>query len=265
MIQKCSWHIRALILSVVVGVTCPLASAGPVPGGLGKKESPKPAETKKGIELAPDKPLKFVVDAKSKRNEVTFLSKAPKETIKGKAGAVVGHLQGNLHTLAELTGVFEVAWEDIDTGKPMMNQHMREAPWVDAASHPKIIFTMTGLTLDEKQPKSGKSLRATLLGKMAMNGGEKEIEVPATIAYVPAGESKSGKPIKERLSIRAKFEVALADYGIKGRGLGEAVSETPTINVSITMRQDKSGESKSAAGDKPKGKKKSKKKADPAA
>lgn len=252
-------HVRAFSLYLVALAFIPTVMAGPVPGGMGRKEEPKKADARKGIELAPDKVLKFTVDDKSKRNEVVFISKTPKETIKGKAGAVVGNLKGNLHTLEKLTGTFEVAWADLDTGKPMMNEHMLADPWVDAKSHPKIVFTLTSLTPEDKQPKNGKSLRATLAGKMAMNGHEKEIEVPATIAYVPAGESKSGKPVKERVSIRAKFDVALADFGIKGRGIGQGVAATQNINVSLVMRPAKNDDSKSADGTKPKTKKKKKK------
>lgn len=238
------------------------ALAGPVPGGMPRKQPPKEPDAKKGLELAPDKVMNFTVDARSKRNEVVFVSKAPKETIKGKAEKIAGHFKGNLHKLDKIGGAFEVAWDDLDTGKPMMNQHMKDAPWVDAKSHPKIVFTLTGMTPDEKQPKNGKALKATLAGKLAMNGHEKDVEIPATIAYVPAGESKSGKPIKEAVSIRARFEVALADFGIQGRGVGQSVAPTQKINVNLTLRPGKAEGSKTADGDKPKSKKKTKKKAD---
>lgn len=234
-----------------------LVVAGPLPGGMGKKEEPKNTP-KQGFTVAPNELSEFVLDAKSKRNQVVFISKAPKETIKGTTRTVAGQLKGNLYSLTDIAGSFEVAWKDLDTGNKTRNEHMMASPWVDATSHPKIVFTLTSIEPDEKQSKSGKILKGTLLGKMAMNGREREMSVPATLAYLPAKTSKSGKKTAPRMSIKAKFDVDLASYDIGRDRTGDKVAQNQNINVSLVMRQAKKEESKTAAGDKKKTKKKKK-------
>jgi len=238
----------------------PLAAiGGPMPGGLGKKDEPKKPEPKQGLAVAPDEMAEFALDPKSKRNEVVFISKAPKETIKGKTRTLAGKLKGNFHNLEDIAGTFDVAWKDLDTGNKTRNDHMLASPWVDAASHPMITFSVTGIEPDGKPSKSGKILKGVLIGKMAMNGREKELKVPSTIAYLPAGKSKSGKKHDARVSIKSKFDVELADFGIEGKGIGQAVSKTQNITVSLVMKPVKKEDSKSADSAKKKSKKKKKK------
>ncbi|OWY70560.1 hypothetical protein B7486_13140 [cyanobacterium TDX16] len=261
MTNKCTRLIRGCAILLAMSLTPLTAIGGPMPGGMGKKEEPKKPEPKQGLTIAPDEVAEFKLDARSKRNEVVFISKAPKETIKGKTRTLTGTLKGNLYNLTEIAGTFEVAWKDLDTGNKTKNQHMMAAPWVDAASHPMITFTLSGIEPDGKQSKSGKILKGMLIGKMAMNGHEKELKVASTIAYLPAGKSKSGKKHGARVSIKSKFDVELADFGIEGKGVGQAVSKTQNISVSLVMQpvKSKKEDSKSADSAKKKGKKKKKK------
>lgn len=252
-----SHHCAAWLLAVLMATAQSLA--GPVPGGFGKKkEEPKKDGDRQGLSTAPNEMLEFAVDAKSKRNQVVFLSKAPKETIKGISRTVTGHLKGNLYALSDIEGSFEVAWKDLDTGNKMRNEHMISSPWVDSASHPAILFTLTGIEPDDKQPKSGKVLKCVLVGKMAMNGQEKEIKVPSTIAYLPAGKSKSAKKAGAHVSIKSKFDVELSDYGINGMGIGQKVAKTQNITVSLVMQSEKKEAPKTADSKKKNSKKKKK-------
>jgi polyisoprenoid-binding protein YceI len=251
--------IRGCALLLALSLTPLVAIGGPVPGGMGKPTAPPKPGPKEGLKVAPDEVAEFALDAKSKRNEVVFISKAPKETIKGKTRTLTGKLKGNLYNLTEIAGTFDVAWKDLDTGNKTRNDHMLAAPWVDASSHPMITFTLSGIEPEGKPSKSGKILKGMLIGKMAMNGREKELKIPSTIAYLPAGKSKSGKKHGARVSIKSKFDVELADFGIEGKGIGQAVSKTQNISVSLVMQPVKKEDSKSADSAKKKSKKKKKK------
>lgn len=254
--------------AVVIACSIPAAvpaflAAKPVPGGIGRQDAPKPAEAKSGFPNAADETLHFEVDARSKRNEVVFVSKTPKETITGKTKKVVGKLGLNLKTLAEIAGSFEVAWADLDTGNKTRNEHMLSSPWVDAQSHPQIVFTLTAIEPGDEGVKGGKTLKAELVGKMAMNGQEKEMRIPATLAYLPESKSESGAKRRERFAIRAKFSVELADFGIEGRGIGQGVAAAQEISVSLVMTRAKKAADEASADGKPADKgKKGKKKAD---
>lgn len=262
------WRWAFCLAGAMLALPCVTLMAQPVPGGMGFVEKPR-EPAKVGFEAAPDESLEYVVDAGSKRNEVVFVSRAPKETIKGQTKKLSGHLSLNPHSIGEVKGVFEVDWYDLSTGKPMMDEHMRDEPWVNAKSHPKIVFNVTGFEAAEKQPEGGKVLKGKLIGTFAMNGRENPVQIPVTLAYVPAGEGKKGKKVKEALGIKAAFSVALADYGIEGKVMGDkktvgtAVAEKQKITVSVFLARGAEAPAKDTTK-KASGKSKSKKKSNPA-
>ncbi len=245
-------------------LTSAMTFAQPTPGGMGFVEKPKEPQ-KVGFASAPDEVVKYVVDETSKRNQVVFVSTTPKETIKGQTKKLTGNLTVNPHTISEVAGVFEVDWNDISTGKPMMDEHMRDEPWVNAKSHPKIVFKVTGFEPAEKQPSNEKVVKGKLVGTFAMNGRENPVEIPVTLAYVAPGESKRGKKIKEAFGIKASFTVSLSDYGIEGKSngpqksVGTSVAEKPKITVSVMLARgtdDAPKDTDKKAARKTKGKKK---------
>lgn len=203
-----------------------------------KKKSRKPAKPKPhSFAVGPAEVMHYAVEETSQRNEITFTSKAPKETINGKSAQVVGHLDVNPRKLATAKGRFSVAWKSLDTGHSMRNTHMMSSPWVDATTYPEIVFTVSGIERS-KRKGGGKSVTCKLLGTMAMNGKEKDIKVPATLVYVEPGKSKEGEAVKEGIGIRATFKVSLKDYDIKGRGVGDKVARRPTVKVALFLARE---------------------------
>jgi polyisoprenoid-binding protein YceI len=214
------------------------AEAQPV-GGMTKKKAPpkktEKAETnEKGFTVGPDAMTSYVIDESNSKNEVSFTSKTAAEKITGKSSKVAGTFSINPRKIESASGKFSVAWKDLDTGKPMMNTHMMASPWVDAKANPEIVFTVTGIELGKPgaKPAAGKnqSLKAKLMGKMSINGKDKDLKVNTTLVYL---ESKGG--VKEGLGIRAAFKVDLEDYGIKGKGVGEKVAKQEEIKVSLFL------------------------------
>jgi polyisoprenoid-binding protein YceI len=237
-------------LLILAGLCLPVAEAGPKPVPPGRaKIKPKVNTTEedsvfKGFPDATDMPLPYAVDPQSKRNEVVFLSRAPKETIKGKTALVNGTLTLNPKRLDEVAGRFSVAWKDIDTGDPMRNGHLQAAPWVDAQSHPEIVFVVTGFEPTKLQSASRKTIKGSLVGEMSMNGKAKEMKIRTILAYVFPSELKKGKPVKEGVGIRSRFNIELEDFGIKGKGVGLTVAARQKLTVRLFMaRSDGAGES----------------------
>jgi polyisoprenoid-binding protein YceI len=235
--------------------------AAPKLPGPGRKKAPKlpppsAAASTTGFEVGPDAMSNYQVDPKSSINEVVFTSTAPKETIKGKTTKATGHLDLNPRKLDSVAGRFAVAWSDIDTGNKTRNGHMMDEPWVNAKSHPKIEFIVKSLELSKTQskPQQGKSekeahaLKGKLIGTMSMNGKDKEMKIPVTLAYVEAGKDKDGKEVTEGIGIKARFSIALADFDIKGKGVGQAVAKSQKLKVALFLAksegtsQDKTSE-----------------------
>lgn len=245
---------RRLCLSVALLTVASLASwnavtAQPSLGGAKKKANEsKDDQNKKNdpaakpkdpivFAMGPDEKAHFEIDAKSKRNVIKFESKAPKETIEGKVTKITGTLDFNPRKMDAIEGKFTIDWKDVDTGNKMRNDHMMSAPWVDAKSHPQIVFTVTGIENLSAKDKPIKSIKADLVGKMAINGKEKEMKIPVTLAYLEtAGTPKKGEAPHEGLGIRAgKFKLALADFDIKGKGIGDKVAAELDFSTASMM------------------------------
>ncbi len=219
-----------------------------------KDEPAKPEKKSEGLVvfgMGPDEKAHFEVEPASKRNVMKFESKAPKETIESKVNKVSGSLDFNPRKMDAIEGKFSVAWKDVDTGNPMRNGHMMHPPWIDASKYPDVVFTVTGIENLTCKEKPIKTINATLVGKMAMNGKEKEMKIPVTLSYLESSSTpKKSEAPRDMLGIRTKkFKVALADFDIKGKGVGEKVAteqEFTMVSLMLTGPEHKA-EKKAAA------------------
>jgi len=227
--------VSLLSLSLLMMAAPAVHAADSKPSSKGKSAKKKSAP--RGFRVGPKHKTHYEVDPDSSRNQVTFTSKAPKETIVGTTTTVTGHLDLKPRRLAKAKGRFAVQWKSLDTGHAMKNQHMQAAPWVDAAKYPEIAFTLSGIEKIKRKSKSGKSVKVHLIGTMAMNGAEKEMRIPATLVYVKPKKSDKGKKATEGIGLRCSFTVALADFNIKGRGVGIAVAPKQKIKVSLFVKR----------------------------
>lgn len=217
-----------------------------------QKKGKKPAKKVLGFRVGPREKTTFTVDAGSSRNEISFTSKAPKETITGKASEVTGDLEFDPHNIAHASGKFTVPWKSVDTGNKMRNEHLFGAPWVDSAAHPDIVLTVTGFEDIMSSSKKGTSAKAKLIGTMAMNGEEKKMTIPVTLIYLGTDKSKSDEDVKEGVGIKAKFKIALKDFNIEGKpgAVGNAVSPEQDVSVSLFLAKGEKSETEKES-DKP--------------
>lgn len=235
--------------TVVLALLCLAPLTVPAPAGAREKPSSKKKHARKrakrkprGFKIGPKSKTHYVVDAGSSRNQITFTSRAPRETIKGVTKEASGHLDLNPRKLARAAGEFRVAWNTIDTGNPMRNQHMQSPPWVDARAHPEIVLSLSGIEGVRRKGKSGKVVKVRLVGTFAMNGVEKPIKIPATLVYLKPDKAKKKSKVKEGIGIRASFDVALADFNIRGRRVGQAVAARQIVRVSLFLARQEAEE-----------------------
>jgi polyisoprenoid-binding protein YceI len=240
------WCLLALIASLFAAMAGAPVLAGPEEGkkpSKKKEEKKKKPSAPKGFKNAPRDESKFVVDDGSDRNEISFKSNIPGHVITGTSKQVTGELEFKPRLMKKIAGRFSVSWSSLDTGNSNRNDHMRSAPWVDANSYPDIVFTVSGVESLKAGNKSGTVLKVKLVGTMAINGAEKEMKIPATLAYI--GGKKSKKSAKdeqpedatEGLGIQARFKIKLADFNIEGRGVGDKVAATQNIKVSLFLKR----------------------------
>lgn len=246
-LERRPWCVTILTLSAAL-LACHDAPvlAGP---GDDKKPAKKKSDNKKssaapkGFKNAPREKSKFVVEEGNSRNEVVFKSNIPGHVVTGKSTTPTGELEFNPRLIKDIAGTFSVSWNSIDTGNQNRNDHMRNPPWVDASAHPDIVFTVSGIDSLKAGNKYGTVLKARLIGTMAINGAEKEMKIPVTLAYI-GGKSGKKKPATddgdaatEGLGIQAKFSIKLKDFNIEGRGVGDKVAATQNLKVSLFLKR----------------------------
>lgn len=228
---------RALVVTSLALLFLPVGT-GTADAQQNRKKKPFPMPSRGSVpdfgwDDARDEMASFYVDPKSRRNEVVFISKAPKETITGKTSKVEGTLKLNPRRMDSATGQFSVAWENLDTGNDTRNQHMRASPWVNASSFPNVTLDVTGLKMNKRKASKSKTRRGRLLGTLSLNGKTKNVRIPVTFGYIlPDPENPK---VKEGLAIKARFLVALEDFDIKGKGVGQAVAKKQRVSVQLFM------------------------------
>lgn len=145
-----------------------------------------------------------------------FISDAPAEKINGTAkGSADLKINGSDITSLQGTISFDVA--SMKTGNEMRDEHLQSEMWLDAANHPKITFTIKSIT-------KGDDGKYAVAGEFKLHGVAKAITASAMAV------TKDNK-----MKIVTKFEIALADYNVKGKSgvIGDKVGETIQIQAQL--------------------------------
>ena len=251
--------LTGLFVFTFLGTTVGVLAYEP-PIAVGRKAKQKATEhaagpatkhesSSEGFTYGPDKKTKYEIDPDSDRNQITFTSKAPKETFKGKANRITGFLEVNPRKVNEATGKFTIDWKDVELPNKSMDSHMKSDPWINTASHPQLVFTVTGIEESKLQAKNKKttSFKTKLVGEMEINGKKQEMTIPVTLSYVQA---KPDKPdVKEVLGIKTSFKIKLEDFDIKGQGaIGTKVAAEQAIKLSVVLARTDTPDPSEAGG-----------------
>ncbi|MCB9838320.1 MAG: YceI family protein [Phycisphaeraceae bacterium] len=157
---------------------------------------------------------------KGRDAQVTFTSDAPLEYIKGTSNQVIGYAvagEGG-HLLA---GEFHLPVASLDTGIPMRNEHVQSNRWLNAESHPDVIFQIAETT-DIKLAKTSDTFTTydvTLVGDMTINGVTREMSIPATVTRMPESDATKVRFPGDLLAIRCSYPILLSDFEV---GVGDA-------------------------------------------
>jgi polyisoprenoid-binding protein YceI len=154
-----------------------------------------------------------------------FLSDAPMEKIVGNASGT-GTFNIDVADLTKMTGKVTVPVTTLKTGNDRRDEHLRGDSWLNAAAHPTIEFSLKSATLvGETKTKGPVSMaKVALTGDMTIHGVTKPLTTTATIKWK-----------ENKFKIGAKFEIALADYEVKGASgvVGSKVGKSIAISVAL--------------------------------
>ncbi len=160
--------------------------------------------------------LTFHINDETKRDIVTFTSKAPLETIVGKTGEVMGFVTIDLgDVMGSTEGRIEVDLASLKTGIGLRDSHMREQ-YLETDMFPRTVFEMTRViettrnTLEDQKP-----VELKLEGNFSVHGVSRQIVVPMTVTYIRESEATGGRHPGDLLHIVGTFDILLSEYSIK--------------------------------------------------
>lgn len=158
----------------------------------------------------------FYINDASRRDIVTFTSKAPLETVVGRTAQIKGYVSFEPTDISGTAQAeIEVDLASLDTGIGLRNKHMREQ-YLETHVYPSVVFNLVKVieassdTLTDAAP-----IQLLLRGKVSLHGVEKDVTVPVTVRYIKeSSETKSRHP-GDLMQITSKFDLLLSDFSIR--------------------------------------------------
>jgi len=166
-------------------------------------------------------------------NAISFHLDSLLEPISGNAAGIAGSIHFDPANPAATKGAIEVSTASLTVPNDTMREHLLGPGWIDAGSHPAIIFEIMGLDHIETD---GNKTTAHANGKFTLKGVTKEITVPVTLTHL---EGAFGKRINkpevggDLLVVRGEFSVSRAEFGIKPGENEDKVADEVELSIAI--------------------------------
>jgi polyisoprenoid-binding protein YceI len=165
-------------------------------------------------------------------NQATFFSTAPLEDITGMSTDVWGNVSFDVEDITNtLEGKVKISTASLESGIDLRDEHIRSADWLNAEEYPEITFNIK----DVKNVKEidGSNIKVTVIGEFTLHGVTKEVKSDVDLTYLEESELTKMRLPGDLLSVRAKFNIKLSDFGVQHMVLGKRVSDEIEISVNI--------------------------------
>ncbi len=192
-----------------------------------------------GFKLDVSGKQKVTLSDKVGKNEISFFSTAPMEDIKGTANDISGTVTIDPSNLEATKAKIVVKVAGMKTGIKKRDQHLRSPDWLDAASHPDIVFDLKLLKdvkIKDDGAKSGKAVAtATAVGDFSMHGVSLEQQLPVTITYIRESDKTKARAPGDFVLVQSEFSVPLGDYKVQGKKgiIGSKVGEQIKVKANF--------------------------------
>jgi polyisoprenoid-binding protein YceI len=157
----------------------------------------------------------FYINDSTKRDVVTFTSKAPLETIVGKTAEIKGYITVDPADIkGSAKGRFEVTLDSLKTGIDLRDQHMREK-FLETVKFPLAAFELRKvLSASQNALEDQKELQLSVEGNFMVHGVTKVDTMQLNITYFKETEDTKARLPGDLLHVTGSFNVLLGDYGI---------------------------------------------------
>ena len=176
-------------------------------------------------------------DSKS-RNQATFYSEARFENITGLTNDVFGEVSFDLKDVkSTLKGEILVSTSSIKTGIENRDEHLRSVSWLNAEKYPTIIYKIK--EVERVDLIEDNQIKIVLLGEFSLRGKTKLVYASATIKYLLENEVTKTLMPGNLISIVARFDLNLCDFGISNSMIPNRVSDNIQIVANLVGPESK--------------------------
>jgi len=176
-------------------------------------------------------------DSKS-RNQATFYSEARFENITGLTNDVFGEVSFDLKDVkSTLTGEILVSTSSIKTGIEKRDEQLRGVSWLNAEKYPTIIYKIK--EVERVDLIEDNQIKIVLLGEFSLRGKTKLVYASATIKYLLENEVTKTLMPGNLISIVARFDLNLSDFGISNSMIPNRVSDNIQIVANLVGPESK--------------------------
>jgi polyisoprenoid-binding protein YceI len=166
------------------------------------------------------------------RNQATFFSEARYENMTGLTNDVWGKVSFDAKDIkTTLNGEVSISVSSIKTGIEKRDEHLRSVSWLNSEKYPTITFKIKEIT--KLDPIENNSLRIVVLGEFTLRGKTNLVYSNATIKYLPESDITKTIMPGDLISIVAKFDIKLSDFGITNSLIGNRVSDKIQITANL--------------------------------
>lgn len=170
-------------------------------------------------------------DSKS-RNQATFYSEARFENITGLTNDVFGEVSFDLKDVkSTLKGEILVSTSSIKTGIENRDEHLRSVSWLNSEKYPTIIYKIK--EVERVDLIEDNQIKIVLLGEFSLRGKTKLVYASATIKYLLENEVTKTLMPGNLISIVARFDLNLSDFGISNSMIPNRVSDNIQIVANL--------------------------------
>ena len=172
------------------------------------------------------------------RNQATFYSEARFENITGLTNEVWGKISFDKRDVKSTLKVeVSISTSSIKTGIEKRDEHLRSISWLNSEKYPAVIFRIKEVTqVDQVEDNL---LKIVLLGEFTLNGKTKLVYANATMKYLVESETTKQIMPGDLVSIAAKFEIKLSDFGITNSLIPNRVSDKIQIKANLVGSKSK--------------------------
>ena len=166
------------------------------------------------------------------RNQATFLSEARYENITGLTNDVWGKVSFDAKDIkSTLTGEVSISVSSIKTGIEKRDEHLQSVSWLNSEKYPTIMFKIKEVNRIDLVEDN--LLKIVVLGEFNLHGKTNLVYANVTMKYTQENDVTKTIMQGDLLSIVAKFEIKLSDYGITNSLIDNRVSDKIELTANL--------------------------------